>query len=62
VRASCPLELYKLNAQQLNNRQDIFFERENYIYCLRLLKEHLIKNVVDIVAYCLMPNHYHLLV
>ena len=45
-----------------NNRQDIFFERENYIYFLRLLKEHLIKNAVDIVAYCLMPNHYHLLV
>ena len=40
-----------------NNRQNIFFERENYIYFLRLLKEHLIKKTVDIVAYCLMPNH-----
>ncbi|MEG4851052.1 transposase [Microcoleus sp. B5-D4] len=45
-----------------NNRQLIFFERENYIDFLRQLRNHLIIHGVDIIAYCLMPNHYHLLV
>ena len=44
-----------------NNRQDIFFEKENYRYFLRLLKKYLIPHTADLVAYCLMPNHYHLL-
>ncbi|MCW1967462.1 MAG: transposase [Anaerolineae bacterium] len=45
-----------------NNRQNIFFEQDNYLYFLRLLKTHLVLQNIDIVAYCLMPNHYHLLV
>jgi putative transposase len=45
-----------------NNRQNIFFEYENYIHFLRLMRKHLVTKGVDILAYCLMPNHYHFLV
>ncbi len=44
-----------------NNRQSIFFEKENYLYFLRGIKKYL-HPVVDILGYCLMPTHYHLLV
>jgi putative transposase len=45
-----------------NNRQNIFFDRENYIHFLRLTRKYLVTKGVDILAYCLMPNHYHFLV
>jgi len=45
-----------------HNYGDIFFERENQLYFLRLVGRYLIPGVLDVVAYCLMPNHYHLLV
>lgn len=44
-----------------NNKNDIFFKRDNYIYFLEKIKKHLVPNA-DILAYCLMPNHFHLLV
>lgn len=44
-----------------NNRQAVFFEPDNYLYFLGGLKKYLVP-VVRIVAYCLMPTHYHILV
>ena len=44
-----------------HNRQRIFFERENYSFFLHRLRKYLLP-ILDVVAYCLMPTHYHLLV
>ena len=46
---------------QGNNRQKIFFERENYLFFLKKMREYLLP-YCDIVAYCLMPNHFHWMV
>ena len=43
-----------------NNRERIFYERGNYLFFLRRLREYCAP-VVDVVACCLMPTHYHLL-
>ena len=40
-------------------RQPIFAEERNYAYLLRLLKEVSAECEVTVVAYCLLPNHYH---
>jgi REP element-mobilizing transposase RayT len=44
-----------------NNKEDIFIEEKNYVYFLSLLSKHIIP-VCDILAYCLLKNHFHLLV
>ena len=46
---------------QGNNKQPIFFERENYLYFLRKMRKYLRPNA-DILCYCLMPNHFHWLI
>ena len=43
------------------HKSPIFFSDENYKYCLSLIKKYSSCYGVSIVAYCLMPNHYHLL-
>jgi REP element-mobilizing transposase RayT len=37
-------------------------EEENYRFFLQRLCQHFDEKRVQIVAYCLMPNHYHILV
>ena len=43
------------------NREPIFFEDRNYTFLLRRVKEQVIQSQTVVVAYCLMPNHYHFL-
>ncbi len=44
-----------------NNRENIFIEERNYPYFLKLYAHH-IEPIADTFAYCLMRNHFHLLV
>ncbi|SET03749.1 transposase [Hymenobacter actinosclerus] len=44
-----------------NNRELIFYSKENYIYFLYKIRKHLLPQM-RILAWCLMPNHFHLLV
>ena len=46
---------------QGNNRQQLFFSRENYLFFLKKIKKHILPHA-DILAWCLMPNHFHLMI
>ncbi len=44
------------------NRQRIFFCDENWGYFVKQLRHYFQPELADILAYCLMPTHYHLMV
>jgi putative transposase len=44
------------------NKQPIFATEENYHFLLRRIKQYLPSYSIRIVAYVLMPNHYHFLI
>lgn len=46
---------------QGNNRVEIFSERENYLFFLRLVRKFILP-FADILAYSLMPNHFHFMI
>ena len=46
---------------QGNNKQQIFFNRENYLFFLKKIRNYILPHA-DIFAWCLMPNHFHLMV
>jgi putative transposase len=43
------------------NKDIIFFAPENYVYLLAKLSEFIKNYQVELITYCLMPNHYHIL-
>ncbi len=44
-----------------NNRQQLFYSREHYLVFLSKIRKILLE-YCELLAYCLMPNHYHLMV
>lgn len=44
-----------------NNRENLFYEERNYHYFLKLYARY-IEPVADTYAYCLLRNHFHVLV
>jgi putative transposase len=46
---------------QGNNRQKLFFNRGNYLYFLEKIWKYVVP-YCGVLAYCLMPNHFHLMV
>jgi putative transposase len=44
-----------------NNSQKVYFCRDNYLFFLKKIKTYIVP-YADILAWCLMPNHFHLMV
>jgi putative transposase len=44
-----------------NNRQRIFFSDANYLFFIQKIRDQLLP-VSKIISYCLMPNHFHLII
>ncbi len=58
VVQNCPHHIM----QRGHNSQVVFHEKEDYVSYLASLKEWKIKLKCKVYAYCLMPNHIHLIV
>ena len=50
--------IYNRGARQ----KTIFPDAETYVFALRRIKEYSQVLSITIIAYCLLPNHYHFLV
>lgn len=46
---------------QGNNRRKIFYKEENYYFFLKKVKTHILP-YADVLAWCLMPNHFHFMI
>jgi REP element-mobilizing transposase RayT len=43
------------------NQTSIFREPTNYLFTIRKIKKYAAENHLAMIAYCLMPTHYHIL-
>lgn len=60
-RIQCESGFYHITARG-NGKQIIFNDDEDYQRYLHFIKEYNLNMNIDIVAYCLMSNHIHLLI
>lgn len=45
-----------------NHQETIYFDNIDHYYFRKLLKETFNPNNFDLISYCLMPNHFHILI
>ena len=43
------------------NKETIFYDHAHYEYLIQTIYRFLPKYQIELIAYCLMPNHYHIL-
>jgi len=53
-------QIYHLYNQG-NNQERIFFQKANFYYFLKKIENHVCP-FADVLAWCLMPNHFHLII
>ncbi len=44
-----------------NNRENLFYNKGNYEYFIRLYDSYM-DDVIETYAFCLLPNHFHILI
>lgn len=44
------------------NKQNIFFDRRDYGFFVTKMIQNKLKYKIEILAYCLMPNHFHIFI
>lgn len=44
-----------------NNKENLFREQTNYLHFINLLQKHLLP-VCEVYSYCLLPNHFHMVI
>jgi putative transposase len=54
-----PYQVYHLYNRGIN-RQRLFYEQRNYPFFLEKIRKYITPHC-DLLAYCLLPNHFHLL-
>jgi len=44
------------------NRQNIFYQEDDYLLFISRIRDYFKNDHASLLCYCLMPNHYHLLI